>query len=146
MASFLTISIDRFIRAFAASVICLALLGHCTRAEDEPGFHVRTFAIKNARLVTAPGQLVETGNLVVRSGRIVAVGPGVEIPADADIIEGDGLTVYPGFVDAGATTLLDDSKPVPVEGRRVNWRHAAPQPLTASELSHDEMASSLVRQ
>ena len=115
-----TRSINRFLRMFGASFIGLALLGDCTRADEEPGFHVRTFAIKNARLVTAPGQLVEAGTLVVRSGRIVAVGPGVEIPADADIIEGDGLTVYPGFVDAGATTLLDESKPVPVEGRRID--------------------------
>ena len=89
-------------------------------ADEAPGFHVRTLAIRNARIVTAPGQIIESGNVVVHAGKIAAVGAGIEIPATADVIEGDGLTIYAGFVDAGAIALLDDTKPTPVEGRSVD--------------------------
>ena len=36
------------------------------------------------------------------------------------MIDGQGLTVYAGFVDAGANVLLDDFKPVPIEAQRVD--------------------------
>ena len=111
---------NRFARLFIAISACLSSLNQYVRADEEPGFHIRTFAIRNAKIVTAPGQQIEAGTLVVRAGRIAAVGQNIEIPPDAEIIEGDGLTIYSGFVDAGAVALLDDSKPTPVEGRNVD--------------------------
>jgi imidazolonepropionase-like amidohydrolase len=111
---------NRFVPLFIALFASLSPFGQKVHADEEPGFHIRTFAIRNAKVVTAPGQQIDSGTLVVRAGRIAAVGPNAEIPADAEIIEGEGLTIYPGFVDAGAMALLDDSKPVPVEGRKVD--------------------------
>ena len=50
----------------------------------------------------------ETGvNIVVRRGLIYALGVGVEIPADALVLEGDSLKVYPGLVDAHGSVDLD---------------------------------------
>ena len=113
-------SLNRIAPLFIALIVCLSSLSQNLQADEEPGFHIRTFAIRNAKIVTAPGQQIDAGTVVVRAGRIAAVGPNIEIPADAEIIEGDGLTIYPGFVDAGAVALLDDSKPSPVEGRNVD--------------------------
>ena len=59
----------------------------------------RTFAIENARIVTAPGQVIERGTVVLRDGQIADVGRNVSIPFDAEIIAGDSLTVYAGFID-----------------------------------------------
>lgn len=59
----------------------------------------RTFAIENARVVQAPGRVIERGTVVVRDGLIEAVGAGVPIPFDAERIAGDSLTVYAGFID-----------------------------------------------
>ena len=44
--------------------------------------------------------------MVVRDGVIVAVGPvdRVEVPFDAEVIEGKGLVVYPGFIDLYTTS------------------------------------------
>ncbi|WP_010586348.1 amidohydrolase family protein [Schlesneria paludicola] len=104
-----------------AILLMLATIGLMTSnfaAADSSGFQVHTYAITNVQIVTAPGREPETGHIVVRFGRIAAVGNQAEIPADADVIRGDGLTVYPGFVDAGTTAFLDDTKPVPIEGRK----------------------------
>jgi imidazolonepropionase-like amidohydrolase len=60
----------------------------------------RTYAITDARLVTLTGQVVESGTIVLRGGLIEALGADVSPPADAVLIDGEGLTVYPGFIDA----------------------------------------------
>ena len=57
-------------------------------------------AIVGARVVAAPGQVIEKGTVVIRDGLIEAVGPNVQPPADARVWPGDGLTVYAGLIDA----------------------------------------------
>src|SRR5215469_10552039 len=58
------------------------------------------FAIRGARVVPVAGPPIEDATVVVARGVILAVGKDVTIPADAWVIEGKGLTVYPGLVDA----------------------------------------------
>ena len=58
------------------------------------------YAIRGARIVTAAGGTIETGTIVIRRGLIEAVGPAITPPPDAEVIDGKGLTVYPGFIDA----------------------------------------------
>jgi imidazolonepropionase-like amidohydrolase len=66
------------------------------------GLQARTFAIVGARVVTEPGKVVPKATIVIRDGLIESLGPDVPAPADALVIPGDGLTVYPGFVDAAS--------------------------------------------
>ena len=69
------------------------------------------FAIRGARIVTAAGAPIESGTVVIRRGTIEAVGASVTVPDDADVIEGAGLTVYPGLIDLGNTRAAE--QPVP---------------------------------
>lgn len=64
-----------------------------------PGFG-QSYAITNARIVTVSGATIERGTVVVRNGLIESVGANATAPADAQVFDGSGLTVYPGFVDA----------------------------------------------
>lgn len=59
-----------------------------------------TFAITNARIVTVSGAVIENGTVVIQDGKIAAVGASVTIPAGAEKIDGKGLSVYPGMIDA----------------------------------------------
>jgi len=59
-----------------------------------------TYAITNARLVPVSSPAIEKGTIVVRDGLIAAIGANVSVPADARVIDGTGLTVYPGLIDA----------------------------------------------
>ena len=59
----------------------------------------QSYAITNARIVTVSGPTIEKGTVVVRDGLIAAVGADAKPPADAQVFDGTGLTVYPGFFD-----------------------------------------------
>lgn len=57
-------------------------------------------AIRDARIVTVSGATLEKGTVVIANGLIREVGANVTPPAGAWVIEGAGLTVYPGLIDA----------------------------------------------
>ncbi len=59
-----------------------------------------TYAIKNARIVTVTGPVIENGTVVVADGKIAAVDANASIPSGAKIIDGKGLSVYPGMIDS----------------------------------------------
>ncbi|HYX41014.1 MAG TPA: hypothetical protein VE821_04920, partial [Pyrinomonadaceae bacterium] len=65
-----------------------------------------TYAIRNARIVTVTGAEIENGTVVVRDGRIEAVGANVAVPAGAQEIDARGLSVYPGMIDLGTSMGL----------------------------------------
>lgn len=76
----------------------------------------QSYAVTNAKIVTVSGPVIEKGTVVVRNGLIEAVGPNVTAPADAQVFDGTGLTVYPGFIDA-FTNLGLPAAPAPTAGR-----------------------------
>ncbi|HEY2962540.1 MAG TPA: amidohydrolase family protein [Pyrinomonadaceae bacterium] len=64
------------------------------------------FAIRNARIVTVSGPDIENGTVVIRDGKIEAVGTSVNVPSGAQTIDARGLSVYPGMIDAGTNMGL----------------------------------------
>jgi len=84
----------RFSRALLMAALALYAAG-AVRAEEP-----RYFAIRNAHIVPVSGPEIKSGTVVIAKGLIVAVGEKVTIPPEAWVIEGRGLTVYPGFIDA----------------------------------------------
>jgi imidazolonepropionase-like amidohydrolase len=57
--------------------------------------------ISNARILDGTGNAIERGSVVVRGGRIAAVGVNASgAPANAVRIDAGGRTVMPGFIDA----------------------------------------------
>lgn len=57
------------------------------------------YAIKGAKVYTLAGPAIENGTVVIRDGKIAAVGANVAVPDDAQVIDGAGLEVYPGMFD-----------------------------------------------
>ena len=90
-------------------------------------------AIRNARIVTVSGPVLAKGTVVIRNGLIEAVGETVAVPTDAWVIEGEGLTVYPGLIDALSTLGLSDS--APVSAAATTGRNIVAQVLTADTTS-----------
>lgn len=69
------------------------------------------YAITNARIVPVSGAIIENGTIVLRNGLIAQAGAGVTAPAGSIVIEGKGLTVYPGLIDMGSTAGLEVPTP-----------------------------------
>ena len=67
-----------------------------------------TFVIRNARVFTVSGPVIENGMVLIRDGLIAAVGQTVTVPQGAREIDAKGLNVYPGMIDAGTTLGLTE--------------------------------------
>jgi imidazolonepropionase-like amidohydrolase len=69
------------------------------------------YAIKDAQIITGSGKTIAKGTVVFRNGLITEVGENARIPADARVIDGAGMTVYPGIIDSFTSLGL----PAPVQ-------------------------------
>ena len=90
------------------ALVVAPLTGFATAAEAQIGVSdpvaPGTYAITNARIVPVSGPAIDRGTIVIRNGLIAAVGTSVAVPADARVVDGAGLTVYPGLIDALSNT------------------------------------------
>src|SRR5690242_15951456 len=77
---------------------------------------IDTYAITNARIVTVSGPVIDRGTVVIRNGLIAAAGANVTAPSDARVIDGTGLTVYPGLIDSYTNLGLPEAAPSPSPG------------------------------
>ncbi|HJU55647.1 MAG TPA: hypothetical protein VJ715_13780, partial [Pyrinomonadaceae bacterium] len=121
-------------RAICALVILFALVA-VPAAPSRPRALTRaieTYAITNARIFPVSGPVIERGTVVIRDGLITAVGAGVPAPADARVIDGTGLNVYPGLIDASTTLPVPQSAPSAGGSSVVPAAAATPTPSLAA--------------
>ena len=74
-----------------------------------------TLAIQGAKIIPIVGELIAMGTILIRDGKIEAVGKDVVIPGEAKVIDATGKVVMPGFVDAhnaGAMTSANERNEV----------------------------------
>jgi len=72
-----------------------------------PAF-TQTHAITNTRLVPVTSPPIEHGTIIIKDGKITALGGKVPVPSGANKIDGTGLSVYPGWIDAYTTVGLNE--------------------------------------
>ena len=89
--------ISKFLRRCEITLFCAVLLSSSTGAQATK---TQSYAIKGGKVYTLAGAPIENGIVVIRDGRIIAVGANLAIPADAQVIDATGLEVYPGMFDA----------------------------------------------
>lgn len=80
-------------------------------ADDRSG----CYAFTNATIYTSYNQKIENATLVIRKGRIEAVGTRIPIPKDAVLVSCEGKTIYPSFIDLYASYGTPEPK---AEGKR----------------------------
>jgi imidazolonepropionase-like amidohydrolase len=101
-------------------------------------------AIRGARLITVAGADIPNGTIVFEGGRIAAVGADVVVPEGARLIDGDGLTVTPGFIDGFTAVGLREIGSLDPD---VDEPHAAvvPQLRAADALNPDNRFVDIAR-
>lgn len=80
---------------FSIAIFAFLALGLFADAQSRTD----TYAITNAQVVTVSGPTLSRATIVVRDGLIESIGENAKVPADARVIDGTGLTVYPGLFD-----------------------------------------------
>lgn len=85
-------------------IILAVILCGSVAAQTTPELGIRDktpeiTALTNARIIPAPGRVIENGTLLIRDGIIVAVGAGIAIPDDARVVDVEEKTIYPAFID-----------------------------------------------
>src|SRR5262245_36726389 len=87
-----------------ASVVVLVATFTFPRVEAQmPAAPV--YVIQGAKIVTGTAT-IEKGNLIMRNGLIEDVSATAAAPADAVVVDGTGMTVYPGLIDMTNTTAV----------------------------------------
>ena len=93
-------------------------------------FPSRPTVIRNVTILTAAGPTIRNGSVLLRDGKIAAVGASVSAPSDAVVIDGAGKYVTPGIIDThshiGAGGAPSDN------GAQTNDINEATNPVTAN--------------
>lgn len=107
-------------RCLASGLWPLALVAQLSLVA---GAEAQTIAITGGRVHPVSSPVIENGTVLIRGGRIVAVGADVTIPSDATRIDATGKWVTPGIVNV-ATTLgvveigaVEETVDTPAQGR-----------------------------
>jgi hypothetical protein len=86
--------------SYVFSLLAIVLLFLCTSTVRGQGGEPQYFAIRNATIVPVSGPRLENATVIVSRGVIAAVGKDATLPAEAWVIDGTGLTIYPGLLDS----------------------------------------------
>jgi imidazolonepropionase-like amidohydrolase len=69
----------------------------------------RAVAIRGGTVLPISGPAIPNGTVVIRGGKVVAVGANVPVPAGAEVVDASGKYVMPGVVDASSYIGLSDN-------------------------------------
>src|SRR5437868_4494027 len=85
---------------FVCSLLLAASGFVYTQNQPKPAADNGLTAIRNAKIVTVTGETIPRGTVLIKDGKIAAIGATVAIPAGAKQIDATGLSVYPGMIDS----------------------------------------------
>ncbi len=117
------------VRSHAAALGLVGMLGASVGVSAQP---VAPVAIRNARIVSVSGPPIDGGTIVLANGLIRAVGTRVDVPPEAVVIDGTGLTLYPGLIDALSDVGLTTGTP-PATGGGPGAPRQAARPVRGPE-------------
>ena len=102
-------------RAILGAALIVVAAPAMLAAQSATGLAVtaRGWAIRNVTIVPVTGPRIEHGTVVIRNGKIEAVGAAAAPQAGDSVLDGTGLFVYPGMIDAGTRLGLSEISSVP---------------------------------
>ena len=66
-------------------------------------------AVKGGRIIPVNGPSIDDGIIIIRNGKIEAIGKGLAIPSDAKVIDATGKVIVPGFIEAHSSRGMDQT-------------------------------------
>ena len=87
------------VRIPAAIVLAAALAAAGHLQAQAPSRVTRALVIKGGTIMTVTKGTIQGGMMVVREGKIAAIGTGMTMPAGAEVVDAAGMFVMPGIID-----------------------------------------------
>jgi imidazolonepropionase-like amidohydrolase len=84
-----------------------SLLGQPAQTRRTAGAVAGIVAIRGATILTVTKGTIPNGTIVLRDGKIAAVGAAVDVPAGAEVVDATGKFVSPGIIDAHSHIAAD---------------------------------------
>ncbi|NNJ87779.1 MAG: amidohydrolase family protein, partial [Eudoraea sp.] len=113
-------------------------------------------ALTNAKIYVTPTQIIEKGTLLIKDGKVVAVGASVSIPANTVQVDLKGKHIYPSFIDVYSTYGVKQPKRPSGGGRSPQydptregfyWNdHIMPEADAITEFKYDEKSAKALRE
>ena len=88
--------------------ICTAAWGAVTMLGlAAQSLSAQTVLLENGKVIPVAGDAIEKGSVLIKNGRIEAVGEKIDAPFDATVIDCEGKVIFPGMIDAHTWRGLD---------------------------------------
>ncbi|MGB5648109.1 MAG: amidohydrolase, partial [Muriicola sp.] len=113
-------------------------------------------ALTNAKIYVTPTQIIDKGTLLIKDGKVVAVGTSVSIPSNSVQVDLNGKYIYPSFIDVYSTFGVDQPKRPSGGGRSPQydptregfyWNdHIMPEADAITEFKYDDKSAKALRE
>lgn len=108
---------------FACALVMIATHAFAQSPKGKGG----TFALTNATIETVTKGTIANGTVIIRNGKIEAVGANVPVPAGAQVIDCKGQFIYPGMIDASTHIGLKEIGSIPTATDEGDYGDIIPQ-------------------
>ncbi|MEH6680868.1 MAG: amidohydrolase family protein [Sediminicola sp.] len=109
----------------------------------------------NAKIYVTPTQIIEGGTLLIQNGKVVQAAKSVSIPKNAVMVDLQGKSIYPSFIDIYSNFGVEQPKRTPGGGRTAQydasregyyWNdHIMPENKAIAQFSYDDKKAAEIR-
>ncbi|WP_282050924.1 amidohydrolase family protein [Maribacter aquivivus] len=113
-------------------------------------------AFTNAKIFVTPTQVIEKGTLLIQHGKVVSASSSVSIPKNAVVIDLDGKSIYPSFIDVYSKFGVEQAKKKPGRGRSAQYEpsregyywndHIMPENKAIEKFTYDDKEAKVLRE
>jgi len=113
-------------------------------------------AFTNAKIYVTPTEVIKKGTLLIQHGKVVSAASSVNIPKNAVIIDLDGKSIYPSFIDVYSKFGVAQAKKKPSSGRSAQYEpsregyywndHIMPENEAIAKFSYDDKEAKIFRE
>ncbi len=105
----------------------------------------KVIAIRGAKIIPVVGDDIEGGTIIIKDGKIEAVGKDIVVPSGAEVVEAKGLCAYPGMIDGYSFLGLQEISGVSATVDNRETGRINPQVRAIEALRYDSMHIPIAR-
>ncbi|MCB4808757.1 amidohydrolase family protein [Tamlana sp. 62-3] len=108
-------------------------------------------AFTNAKIYVTPSEIIKNGTLLIKDGKVVNSGTSVNIPKNAVVVDLEGKSIYPSFIDLYSTFGVKQPQRPSTRSRSTEYEpsrtgyywndHIMPEQEAISALAYSENAA-----